>query len=811
MEEDTNQNIEKYKCIKISLHSILKDNVDKNFYTNFFDCLSRANQISYIVPMFIRDYIINDQYIEEDIILDEKFISIAFCALCRGELKIDKDDKEFEVKRAGRQIKKENLQLLNSMKTFYNERFYNFFPNLNINNKIEGTNISSIYNDISVEITTSYKNHIRFNWSKMISHYVNQVYIDNNFIFMTKAQLSELSKLEKFNYKNIKDNHFANLKLIRKELIKVKLDILENTLTSDYKFHTFIRFTKETFPILPLTIERYVDYVDIEPFKFLRSLLILNQRLENLNKKLFQPLPLRTSIGNRYIPIDTTTLKTIFGKHKNLFTKFKVENNVSQIFTDKLLETVDTNDKVWDSIFNIDKKKLKFTNYTFNHLIHTDGKTVSIIFIHNSEVLKKQQKNMNLAEGRKKSFENSKVKSVEEIQQIKKEKELKETKRKEDQKVKQAEKRKSNKLKYKNLSKEDQQKIKDDIKNQKFGFSYIENFVKDEDNLEELKNDSLIFCDPGKRDLLTLYGKGKRLENKKRGRNEIVKGLPTGNVFYSYRTKRRLRETKRLEFNQKLDKIKKNTKIGNSDKTIKDFEADLSNYNSKSMDPKLFAEFIRLKIKLFYDLQKEQNYLNKLSQERWYAYINTKRHEAKILNEIVKVYGENSRIIMGDWSKGACIKYISTPNTKMLKLLAARFKKINMIDEFRTSKLYHFDDSIECKKFKRKVRYRNKKGEEIAYDQEVHAVLTFKMGSRMDCINRDRNAVLNMKKIVNFLVENQVRPNNFDRSYVALQESFKKNSSTFSQEGKIFIFEDDKESVSRTFLTNSKTICHMKE
>lgn len=809
MEEDTNQNIEKYKCIKTSLHSIMKDNVDEDFYTNFFDCLNRANQISYIIPMFIRDYIINGHYIGDDIVLDEKFISKAFSALCRGKLKIDKNGKEFEAKRGGRPIKEENLGLFNSMKTFYDESFSNFFPNTDINNKIEGTNISEIYNDISIEISTSYKNHIRFNWSKMISHYVNEIYVDNNFIFMTKAKLSELSKSEKFNYKNMKDKYFANLKLMKKELIKVKLDILENTLTSNPKFHTFIKSIKETFPILPITIQKYTDYVDIEPFKFLRGLLTLNKKLEDLNKKLFQPIPIRTSVGNRYIPIDTSTLKDIFGKHKNLFIKSKV--SVSQNFTDKLPETVDTNDTVWDSIFNIDKKIYKLTNYSFNHLIHTDGKIVSIIFIHNLQVPKKEQKNINLVEGRKKAAKNYKEKSVEEIQKIKIEKELKEIKIKEDRKVAQEKKRKENKTKFKNLSKEHQQKIKDDIKTEKFGFSYIENFVKNPDNLEELKNDSLIFCDPGMRDLLTLYGKGQKMEKKKRGRTEIVKGLPTENVLYSYRTKRSLRETNRLESNEKLDKIKKTTKIGNYDKTIKDFEADLSNYNSKSMDPNCFGEFIKLKIKLFYDLQEEKNYLNKLSQQRWYAYINTKRHEAKILNEVVKIYGENSRIIMGDWSKGACIKYISTPNTKMLRLLSTRFKKINMIDEFNTSKLYHFDDNIESKKFKRKVRYRNKKGEEIAYDKELHAVLTFKMGSRMDCINRDRNAVLNMKKIVNFLLENQVRPNNFDRSYVALQQSLKKNSSTSSEEVKTIICEDDNESVSRTFLTNSKTTCHLKE
>ena len=53
--------------------------------------------------------------------------------------------------------------------------------------------------------------------------------------------------------------------------------------------------------------------------------------------------------------------------------------------------------------------------------------------------------------------------------------------------------------------------------------------------------------------------------------------------------------------------------------------------------------------------------------------------------------------------------------------------------------------------------------ETICY-YKLHSVLTYKMeNNRLGCINRDRNAVLNMKKIVKSWLTDKTRPEKFRR------------------------------------------------
>ena len=48
--------------------------------------------------------------------------------------------------------------------------------------------------------------------------------------------------------------------------------------------------------------------------------------------------------------------------------------------------------------------------------------------------------------------------------------------------------------------------------------------------------------------------------------------------------------------------------------------------------------------------------------------------------------------------------------------------------------------------------------------RELHSVLTFKMeNNRKGCINRDKNACLNMRKIFNYYIETGKRPEIYSR------------------------------------------------
>ena len=92
--------------------------------------------------------------------------------------------------------------------------------------------------------------------------------------------------------------------------------------------------------------------------------------------------------------------------------------------------------------------------------------------------------------------------------------------------------------------------------------------------------------------------------------------------------------------------------------------------------------------------------------------------------------------------------------------IAERFGVYN-IDEFRTSKLNY---KTEAKS--KNLYLPDKKGK----TREIHAILTYKMeNNRLGCINRDKNAVNNIKKIVKHYFETGQRPYRYRRN-VKLQD-----------------------------------------
>ena len=77
-----------------------------------------------------------------------------------------------------------------------------------------------------------------------------------------------------------------------------------------------------------------------------------------------------------------------------------------------------------------------------------------------------------------------------------------------------------------------------------------------------------------------------------------------------------------------------------------------------------------------------------------------------------------------------------------------------IMDEFRTS----------CLDYKTEERIENMREKET--NKKIHSVLILKEKSQeKGCINRDRNAVLNYKKIYNSYVQIGKRPEKYERSY----------------------------------------------
>jgi len=88
------------------------------------------------------------------------------------------------------------------------------------------------------------------------------------------------------------------------------------------------------------------------------------KELQTNKKKLFQPIPLRTSCVPSYITIDTSLILSTFGVKGESY----LNNDITKNFR-----------HIWLKVFNIDKSIFKKNDYHFTS-IQTDGVGVSIIF-----------------------------------------------------------------------------------------------------------------------------------------------------------------------------------------------------------------------------------------------------------------------------------------------------------------------------------------------------------------------------------------------------------------------------------------------
>ena len=283
-------------------------------------------------------------------------------------------------------------------------------------------------------------------------------------------------------------------------------------------------------------------------------------------------------------------------------------------------------------------------------------------------------------------------------------------------------------------------------------FIYINDAIKDKNVMrhlqEQLKDGKIIVGDPGCRAPITLLGE---------------KGS------FNYRNRRRISETKRLKYTRlrqnKYNKILKETQSEKANEKLKEG-------NKKTMRVEEFEKYIRIKFQLMNKIGAKELglYSNTMNQLKWYSYINKQRHEDGILNEIESKYGSDATIVIGDWSQKDHIKGLSSPNMGIKRLLKKRFE-VYLIDEYKTSKINHITKE-EMKYLKMPIKYTNKSGEEKEYVKEIYSVFTYQTSKRTTgCINRDYNATLNMKIIVESIIKGKGRPKEYCRGRVKVTKS----------------------------------------
>jgi len=677
------------KTIKCKFKSIKRKDI---LYSDIEDCVKRTNYIVFMGSHFLRAYILYCFNEELEIPkINSHFIRICFKLLLKSSCgPKGKTDEQLE--------------------KFYKK----FTKDTNLRFKLNGINLSYILKREYECLEVAYSNNILNNIQKYMRQYVNEIFNIPKIKRKTKEEFLKLSKEEQIEYKINLNEQYKNRKLLLKEIAPIKSDIMDETLNSDEKYHKFIKDFRDN--VLPTkTTENLLDDIKNYPLNYLKSMLIMNKILEEKERKLFQPLPLRTSITDKYIHLDTGAIRDIFSC------------------------TLKDKSSVWEEYFNLHKFKLK--GYRFNNLISTDGTSVSISFMKTELFMKKELTATKMTKASKLGKKQIMGLTDEEKIKLKTEKELKQNKLKLDKIRQSKEKQKASRLKFKELNEEQRNEIKQKIYMKRNNFSYIEDLVKIPNKRKELdeRKIHMVLGDPGIRDLLTLMGiNGKR---------------------FNYSKARRLKELKRKKYNKlqknQFTKLIKNSK--NADNTLND----LTNLNCKTNNYGKFIKYIKSKLQfnesIKNNIEEYKKYVNKL---KWFSYINKRRHEDKLLNELKEMFGKDAIFIIGDWSnKSSNIKGSTMPNMGLRKLLSRVFE-VYTIDEFNTSKINCYTGEVN-EKLKLPVSTVNDKGETIQKITEMYSVFTYKMGNKMGCINRDYNAVRNMKLIVESLLETKERPEKF--------------------------------------------------
>ena len=632
---------DKYQCLKVPIQKILKSDRDTDTKTLAIinDAVLRTNYITTKSYFLLRLWVLEKYHSNQGIpLITEDTIKMSMKSLVKAS--------------AGPKAKRNNLLLLQE------------FQKLHTFSLEDGKNLSAILDYYTTTMITAIENNIKMNFMDYVKRFVNSYFKS---IYKDELQNKDVRKQ------------------LYKELQLVKNDIINETLLSDPKYHSWLN--ENRYKIVPQEYDTSYYYdVKVNPQRYLKYMIYMNLQLEEKDAKMFQFFPLQTQIIPRHIQIDTKSIIELL------------------VDTDKkqYLDNVELNKEIlWNKFFTINQYLRK---YDFDYTIITDGYAVSLRFLHkdftNEERIKKDKmKNGNKA---------LKGLSDEEKEIKKQEKITLQNKIKEENKQKRASQPKQKKETKKEIQHE---------------FPYIDEVSK------ELLEGKHIYCDPGKRSLLTMMD-------------------DDGN-FLSYTNKQRIRETKRLKYQALLKNCKDKLNITTRENT-------LSVFNSKTCNLEKFKEYISEKIKVNQELY--TSYQNeKFRQYKWYAYINKKRTEDNMLNKIESKYGKDIKIIIGDWSIGKQMRnFISTPNLAIKRKLKTRFQVYN-IDEFRTSCLNYITEEP-CKN----LYLPDKKKKE----RKIHSILTYKMeNNRTGCINRDKNGCNNIQKVFKCYMETGERPEKYKREY----------------------------------------------
>lgn len=261
-----------------------------------------------------------------------------------------------------------------------------------------------------------------------------------------------------------------------------------------------------------------------------------------------------------------------------------------------------------------------------------------------------------------------------------------------------------------------------------------EQYIDELKDYSKLQDKNIVAIDPGKEDLIF-----------------CVDSSDTEANQYRYSQDRRRKETKSKKYGKILLEQKK---IKVYDKTIIEWETDLSKYNRKTLKMEDFKQYCKKKNEMNYHLCKfyQKELYRKLKLN---GYWNKLKSEQKLINQFKKIFGNEKETIVcvGDYEQRKHMKFKEATKGKgMRTLFKKNGYKTYLVDEFRTSCKCSKCDGGSCEKFMIRENpkpYKNNL-------RLVHGLISCKSCSNV--WNRDCNGATNIYKIAYNSIHNMNRP-----------------------------------------------------
>jgi len=342
-----------FKCVKIPIKHILK-NPDINL-PKITNAVIKCNKIIINTLMFMKLYLLD--YFEKNNKLpeiDKVFVNSCMKILCNETV-------------SGRPPKKEVKELKDKLTTFYNSDYKPLIKDTDL----DYTHLNTVLDYLTIGIITMYENNIKLHYVEYIERFVN-------IIWKKKEIITKIKEENKDEYKQKElVNEFC------RQLRKIKTDILQQSseITSDVKYHNWIKETKK---IITPNKDKYMKdslYYDLQcnPLDYLPCMIRMMKEVEKDKVMIYNVFPMRNDIIMKSIKLDTTTLvHLLFTKKQGNKTDYLLEGNLKKY-----------ENKIWEFFFRTERQCFKKPKYTFHHMIETDGVSCSILLLRNDLIGKR--------------------------------------------------------------------------------------------------------------------------------------------------------------------------------------------------------------------------------------------------------------------------------------------------------------------------------------------------------------------------------------------------------------------------------------